>query len=424
MFFNLNKKTLLNKIIKTIFSKSSLFFLIIFIFVSIFLITPDLIFAEEESRIGQFVPQVSIPGSDFGVGAKIDIDGLTLARYISALYQWALGAIGALSAVMIVIAGAQWMLAAGNASKIGDAKDRLTHALIGLLIALSSFLVLNFINPELVIFKELRVEKIERITLNDFHVEIPTNPKEWHLPGSHETNERKCGHYGEVNGKGYFGTECLERNKYCYLHFGVSEESWNKEVVDGGKDPGIFLKDRLYFSLSGCKTRAFDWEWSPGLTGGMHMAIDSVQIPTRDRLNMESAKAVVGMHSFGCGDRLQTGFGTGDLGSPFLDTACKEVGIGSIYGGGLDATRFSSKGCTYVLFSVTADSATNRQYYKDYGKCHFATNYLTCHMNDMRQFCSECKQDDKCQDNLSVPRGQGLKICCETPTGEYKLWDK
>lgn len=55
-----------------------------------------------------------------------------------------------LAMAMIVLAGFQWVTAYGNPSKIEDARDRIFNAIIGLILALAAWLILNTINPELV----------------------------------------------------------------------------------------------------------------------------------------------------------------------------------------------------------------------------------------------------------------------------------
>lgn len=68
---------------------------------------------------------------------------------------------------MIMIAGFQWMTAAGNASAIGQAKSRISSSLIGLLLAIGAYSLLNFVNPSLVNLRTLGLgDDIERIDLN------------------------------------------------------------------------------------------------------------------------------------------------------------------------------------------------------------------------------------------------------------------
>jgi len=61
---------------------------------------------------------------------------------------------------MIMIAGFRWLTAAGNASLITQAKDQITSALIGLLIGIGSYALLNVINPQLVSLRSLEIGRV------------------------------------------------------------------------------------------------------------------------------------------------------------------------------------------------------------------------------------------------------------------------
>ncbi|MEK7173626.1 MAG: hypothetical protein AAB710_00930 [Patescibacteria group bacterium] len=73
--------------------------------------------------------------------------------YGSQLFWFLLSATIILALVMMVIGGVEYVGAAGNTSFLGDAKDRIINALLGLVIALAAWLILNLINPELVNFQ-------------------------------------------------------------------------------------------------------------------------------------------------------------------------------------------------------------------------------------------------------------------------------
>ncbi|MDD4607449.1 MAG: hypothetical protein PHS07_03960 [Patescibacteria group bacterium] len=99
--------------------------------------------------------EVSIPG----VGNEVK----NLPHYISAVYEYGVYAIVILSVVMIIVGGFMWILAAGNQSKIGTAKERIIDALVGLLLALLSYTILNIINPALVDLEMPGVVKVKPI---------------------------------------------------------------------------------------------------------------------------------------------------------------------------------------------------------------------------------------------------------------------
>jgi len=75
---------------------------------------------------------------------------LGVPSLINYIYKFALGICGITALVSIMIGAAQYTFSAGNSSKAGDAKDRITSALLGILILLFAVLILNTINPDLV----------------------------------------------------------------------------------------------------------------------------------------------------------------------------------------------------------------------------------------------------------------------------------
>ena len=66
-----------------------------------------------------------------------------LAQYISELTYFFLRLAVVLAVLMITIGGFQWLIALGNASKISNAKDTIQQALIGLMLALTSYLMFS-----------------------------------------------------------------------------------------------------------------------------------------------------------------------------------------------------------------------------------------------------------------------------------------
>jgi hypothetical protein len=65
---------------------------------------------------------------------------------------------------MIVIAGFEWLTAAGDSGKIKHAREKITNALIGLVLALGSYTILNTINPALL---SLQLHPIKMVRLED-----------------------------------------------------------------------------------------------------------------------------------------------------------------------------------------------------------------------------------------------------------------
>lgn len=69
---------------------------------------------------------------------------------IENIFTWALWLVGAAIFVNFLWAGLIWFTAAGSATRVGQAKEKMFNAIIGAIILLSSYLILNTINPDLV----------------------------------------------------------------------------------------------------------------------------------------------------------------------------------------------------------------------------------------------------------------------------------
>ena len=70
-------------------------------------------------------------------------------EYIQTFYNLFIGIVGILAVIMIMLGGFQWLLAAGNAQKISGAKTTIISAIMGLVLALSSYTILSFVSPNL-----------------------------------------------------------------------------------------------------------------------------------------------------------------------------------------------------------------------------------------------------------------------------------
>jgi len=167
-----------------------------------------------------FVPQTSIPGSEFQRGIKININSATLPNYISAIYRYGVGLVAVLAVMMIMVGGFVWIFAAGNPQRIGTAKGMITSALVGLFLALGSVMLLRIINPNLVDLKPLDVRKPEiKITGCPGVVTTCNSINNLTMP----TEEYKGTTYTDVNKFRYtvctpaiYNVECGLPNGLCY----------------------------------------------------------------------------------------------------------------------------------------------------------------------------------------------------------------
>ncbi len=74
----------------------------------------------------------------------------TFGKYVVAIYEFLLSIVGIVAMVMIIIGGFRYMTSTGNASAMADAKDMIFSALLGLGLALLSWLILYTINPDFI----------------------------------------------------------------------------------------------------------------------------------------------------------------------------------------------------------------------------------------------------------------------------------
>ena len=97
------------------------------------------------AQIENYTPLVgNIPGlTDTSVSGG-------LVGWISNIYRFLVGVTAVLAIVMIFVAGFQYVVSGDSSGKRQAARDRIAAALGGLLLAVSSFIILNTINPQLV----------------------------------------------------------------------------------------------------------------------------------------------------------------------------------------------------------------------------------------------------------------------------------
>lgn len=114
----------------------------------------------KEYRCLIFAPQVAIPGASY---VQPDSTTAPIANYIKSFYNYAVGITAVVATVVLMIGGLQWIIAGGSGEKISEAKAWITAALTGLVLALSSYMILDLINPKLVNLKVTPIKIISKI---------------------------------------------------------------------------------------------------------------------------------------------------------------------------------------------------------------------------------------------------------------------
>lgn len=95
-----------------------------------------------------------------------------IAQYIIALYNYALIIIGSLAAVTTMAGGVIWLISGSNASRMKVAKEMIIGSVSGLVVLFSSYMIISVINPDILIFKSLKIQYIPE-AMPDFSDSAP-----------------------------------------------------------------------------------------------------------------------------------------------------------------------------------------------------------------------------------------------------------
>ena len=127
-------------------------------------------------------PKISIPIPELPEWAEIDVTPGSqvnvpyIAQYIIALYKYAL-VIGSIMAVMALMAGGiMYMMGGMNATLITKAKTLIFGSISGIIILISSYLVLNIINPNLTKLTAIQIETIKGVLMEEYVPEYSEGP--------------------------------------------------------------------------------------------------------------------------------------------------------------------------------------------------------------------------------------------------------
>lgn len=78
-------------------------------------------------------------------------DKQNLVEVVAYVYYFIVGISGLAAFVMLVWGGIQWLTSGAIPSQAGEARDKIKNAILGLLLVLASFLIIQIINPGLTI---------------------------------------------------------------------------------------------------------------------------------------------------------------------------------------------------------------------------------------------------------------------------------
>jgi len=109
-------------------------------------------------------------------GSTFDIKG-GLTPYLQVLFQLLIGIAGLLSVIMIVIGGIEYMSTDAIQGK-EEGKERITQAILGLILALGAWLLLNTINPDLLSLRINMSKQTIEADSNNTYDGVPQTPTE------------------------------------------------------------------------------------------------------------------------------------------------------------------------------------------------------------------------------------------------------
>lgn len=87
-------------------------------------------------------------GADYAAACGVDGGGqqqTDLMPVLNTIINVIIGVIGFVAVVMIVVGGIQYTLSSGDSSKVTKAKNTIMYGIIGLVIALLAFAIVNFV---------------------------------------------------------------------------------------------------------------------------------------------------------------------------------------------------------------------------------------------------------------------------------------
>ena len=121
--------------------------------------------AAEEAKLKMPDPKITIPGMKKLAAPVCDANGVChinwIGEYIAGVYRYAIGFVGILATVVMMVGGIMWIVAGGNATRIGEARSWIVAALTGLILSLTSYMILYQLNPDLVKLASLPIAKVK-----------------------------------------------------------------------------------------------------------------------------------------------------------------------------------------------------------------------------------------------------------------------
>lgn len=91
------------------------------------------------------IPAVTYAVSFENPSQSLGLGTADLKSTVINVINWVLGLLGIIAVIMILVGGFQWMTAAGNEEKVEKAKKVISAAIVGLIIILLAWAIVNFV---------------------------------------------------------------------------------------------------------------------------------------------------------------------------------------------------------------------------------------------------------------------------------------
>ncbi|MDO8474110.1 MAG: pilin [bacterium] len=253
----------------------------------------------EDNKLNLCYPSVG------GLPLKLD---MPIEQIVAWLYTFFVMISGLAAFVMIVWGGVKWMTSQGNPADTGDAKDKIKMALLGLLLVLSSFIILQIINPELTTLKGPSLPGIQAgaagaagdgVYLCKKEACVGDENEYWYF-GKPQDVDDWTGTVNAIRIRGPFEITLFEKKVSEHsdgqvLYFTTSVEQMKGYWLTG--DPaGFLIKPTLWNdNIKSFKVSKYDpakgpTHKSPGITVPTENELDAV-IFTLDRKNFEGRRS-------------------------------------------------------------------------------------------------------------------------------------
>lgn len=180
-----------------------------------------------------FTFQIPIPGINrtfslcqTSASGKLECSGI--ATYITVIYQWLVGFAAVLAVLALTWGGVRWLLSGGDSGKIQEARKVIANALIGLSLALGSYLLLATLGKDFVEYKPITIRQIAPIKIELEEYKEPVSVAQSPLAADNKTYDALFKKYGDQA-----GIDCTFIKAMAYQEAGLHNPPANKHGATG-----------------------------------------------------------------------------------------------------------------------------------------------------------------------------------------------